>query len=109
MVSLPDLHVCPDGFVWSKPMVPFWLVGEFTTHFRTGILGFDPWPHFRVGRSLAGSGPLQVLVFGFFRLGTEAGHRDWRLGEARGSGSIGLPLHVPLVRRRAAGVGLLGC
>ena len=36
--------------------IPFWLVGEFTTHFRTyfsGGLGanrdFDPWPHSRGG------------------------------------------------------------
>ena len=43
---------------WSKPwwLIPFWLVGEFTTRFRTYFSGdwdvhwgydldFDPWPH----------------------------------------------------------------
>ena len=42
---------------WSKPFwIPFWLVGEFTTQFRTGIFSgewdvhwglrdFDPWPY----------------------------------------------------------------
>ena len=29
----------PPSWLWlSKPMVPFWLVGEFTTHFRFPIL-----------------------------------------------------------------------
>ena len=49
----------PPNWLWVKTNgIPFWLVGEFTTHFRTyfsgwiesdvhwgyGILDFDPWP-----------------------------------------------------------------
>ena len=48
----------------SKPMVPFWLAGKFTTHFRTYSSGdwdvhlrdFDPWPYgvcFRAGAVFA--------------------------------------------------------
>ena len=29
----------PYDWVWG-PMVPFWLVGEFTTHFRTSFSGW---------------------------------------------------------------------
>ena len=92
-------------WLWVKTIgIPFWLVGEFTTHFRTYVSGwiwiftggkpgfwaFDPWPNrSRVIQGFGGSGGEGDFV----RVRKTNGLEGWtkvnnlRLSEAEDGGS----------------------